>query len=76
MEAKFERLLKEHATVDFMGTVKWFLGTHFQWMVTPELVPMEDKSSTEKLVNIIREVFSNQLLIRFLFQEILIEGRL
>ncbi len=21
-----------------MGTVKWFLGTYFQWMATPELV--------------------------------------
>jgi hypothetical protein len=38
VEAKFERFLKEQATVDFMGTVEWFLGTHFQWMVTPEFV--------------------------------------
>jgi hypothetical protein len=38
VEAKFARLLKEHVTVDFMGTVKWFLGTHFQWMVSPDLV--------------------------------------
>ncbi len=38
VEAKFECLLKEYATVDFMGTIKWFLGTHFQWMVTPDLV--------------------------------------
>jgi hypothetical protein len=21
-----------------MGTVEWFLGTHFQWMITPEIV--------------------------------------
>ncbi len=39
------------------------------------IIPMEGKSSTEMLVDIIREVFSDQLLIRFLFQEILIEGR-
>ena len=38
VEAKFERLLKQEATVDFMGTVEWFLGTHFQWLVTPDLV--------------------------------------
>ena len=38
VEAWFARLLKEHVTVDFMGTVKWFLGTHFQWMVLPDLV--------------------------------------
>jgi hypothetical protein len=35
---------------------------------------MKTKSSTEMLVDIIREVFGNQLLIRFLLQEILIEG--
>ena len=38
VEAKFARLLKEYVTVDFMGTVEWFLGTHFQWMVSPDLV--------------------------------------
>jgi hypothetical protein len=38
VEAKFELPLKEEATVDFMGTVEWFLGTHFQWMVTPDLI--------------------------------------
>ncbi len=30
VEAKFECLLKEYTTVDFMGTVKWFVGMHFQ----------------------------------------------
>ncbi len=39
------------------------------------IIPMENKSRTEMLVNIIREVFGDQLLIWFLFQEILIEGR-
>jgi hypothetical protein len=29
VEAKFQRLLKQHVTVDFMGRVEWFLGTHF-----------------------------------------------
>ena len=38
VEAKFERLLKHYSTVDFMGTVEWFLGTHFQWLVTPDVV--------------------------------------
>jgi hypothetical protein len=37
-EAKFEHLLNERAMVDFMGTVKWFLGTCFQWMAMPKLV--------------------------------------
>jgi hypothetical protein len=27
----FESLLSSLITVDFMGTVEWFLGTHFQW---------------------------------------------
>jgi len=36
VEAKFARLLKEQIMLDFMGTVKWFLGTHFQWMVSPD----------------------------------------
>ena len=30
-------MLKDLITVDFMGTVKWFLGTHFQWMITPDI---------------------------------------
>ena len=30
-ERHFERLLSRLVTVDFMGTVDWFLGTHFQW---------------------------------------------
>jgi hypothetical protein len=36
VEAKFERLLQHHSTVEYMGTVEWFLGTHFQWLVTPD----------------------------------------
>ncbi len=30
VEAKFQQLLKKYITVNFMGTVEWFLGTHFQ----------------------------------------------
>jgi hypothetical protein len=33
-EEKFQRILKELVTVNFMGTVEWFLVTHFQWMIT------------------------------------------
>ena len=29
VEAKFQHLLKQQVTVDFMGRVEWFLGTHF-----------------------------------------------
>ncbi len=38
VEAKFQHLLKQQVTVDFMGRVEWFLGTHFQWSVTPDVV--------------------------------------
>ncbi len=43
--------------------------------VNKAIIPMENKSSTKMLFNIILEVFGDQLLIWFLFQEILIEGR-
>jgi hypothetical protein len=38
LEAKFQCLLKQYVTVDFMGTVEWFLGTHFQWSIIPTAV--------------------------------------
>ncbi len=38
VEKKYERLLKQYSTVNYMGTVEWFLGTHFQWLVTPGIV--------------------------------------
>jgi hypothetical protein len=38
VEAKFERFLREHITVDFLGRVEWLLGTHSQWSITPEVV--------------------------------------
>ena len=28
---RFERLLAAKLKVEFMGTVNWFLGTHFEW---------------------------------------------
>jgi hypothetical protein len=31
VERIFGQLLSSLITVDFMGTVEWFLGTHFQW---------------------------------------------
>ena len=31
VERRFEQLLSSLITVNFMGTVDWFLGTHFQW---------------------------------------------
>ncbi len=34
-EEKLQCHLKDQITVDFMGTVEWFLGTHFQWLLTP-----------------------------------------
>ena len=38
VEAEFQCLLKQQVTVDFMGRVEWFLGTHFQWSATPDVV--------------------------------------
>jgi hypothetical protein len=38
VEEKFQRLLKDLITVEFMGMVEWFLGTHFQWLLTPDRV--------------------------------------
>jgi hypothetical protein len=31
-------LLAEHCKVNFMGIVRWFLGVHFSWRITPSLV--------------------------------------
>ena len=31
IENRFERLLAAKLKVEFMGTVNWFLGTHFGW---------------------------------------------
>ncbi len=61
----------------------WISNIPFQYVnnvviqhpVIKTIIPTEGKSSMEMLVNIIREIFSNQLLIWFLFWEILLEGR-
>ena len=31
VESRFESILKDQFKIDFMGTVNWFLGTHFEW---------------------------------------------
>ncbi len=38
VKAKFQQFLKDLISADFMGTVEWFLGTHFQWLITSEEV--------------------------------------
>ena len=38
VERLFEQLLSSLVTVDFMGTIEWFLGTHFQWNKTVDEV--------------------------------------
>ena len=38
VEALFCQFLAKRCKVDFMGIVKWFLGVHFLWHVTPSLV--------------------------------------
>jgi hypothetical protein len=38
VEHLFEQLLSSLVTVNFMGTVEWFLGTHFQWSNTEDKV--------------------------------------
>jgi hypothetical protein len=38
VERRFEQLLADLVMVDFMGTVDWFLGTHFQWSSSPDSV--------------------------------------
>ncbi len=35
VENKFQRILSQLINVEFMGTVEWFLGTHFSWNITP-----------------------------------------
>ncbi len=38
VECQFKKLLTNLITVEFMGTVDWFLGTHFQWSLSPNNV--------------------------------------
>jgi hypothetical protein len=54
VEEKFQHILKELVTVNFMGRVEWFLGTHFQWMITPEIVTVH-LSQTGFAANLVKE---------------------
>jgi hypothetical protein len=36
VKRRFEQLLTNLIMVEFMGTVDWFLGTHFQWSSSPD----------------------------------------
>jgi hypothetical protein len=54
VKEKFQHILKELVTVNFMGTVEWFLGTHFQWMITPEIVTVH-LSQTGLTANLVEE---------------------
>jgi len=54
VEEKFQRILKQMITVDFMGSVEWFLGTHFQCMITPEVVSVH-LSQTGFVANLVKE---------------------
>ncbi len=38
VKRRFKQLLADLVTVDFMGTVDWFLGTHFQWSSSPDSI--------------------------------------
>ena len=41
IKKRFERLIAAKLKVKFMGTVNWFLGTHFEWVPRNQLtVPM------------------------------------
>jgi hypothetical protein len=54
VEEKFQCILKELVTVDFMGTVEWFMGTHFQLMITPEIITFH-LSQTGFAANLVKE---------------------
>ena len=55
VEEKFQRILSRLVKVDFMGTVEWFLGTHFSWRQTSE----------ETAVHMNQSGFSRNLVERF-----------
>jgi hypothetical protein len=40
IEQKIKTLLLLLVTVKFRGTVEWFLGTHFQWLATDNVVSL------------------------------------
>jgi hypothetical protein len=37
-ERRIKQLLEDLITVEFMGTIDWFLGTHFQWLYSNDAV--------------------------------------
>ena len=59
VEKQFEQLLSDKVPVDFMGTVEWFCGTHFNWKV----------SDTEVSVHLNQSGFARNLVESFNFQD-------
>ena len=59
VEEKFQHILSRLINVDVMGTVEWFLGTHFSWRQTPE----------ETAVHMNQSGFSRNLVERFDMQD-------
>ena len=55
VESKFQNILSKLVPVDFMGTVKWFLGVHFLW----------DKSNTHLSVHLNQAGFAQNLVESF-----------
>jgi hypothetical protein len=50
VKQKFETLLSSLVTVEFMGTVEWFLGTHFQWHAPDDIVSVHLSQTAAHLV--------------------------
>ncbi len=38
VEWKFELPFSQLITVEYMGTIEWFLGIHFQWLITDDII--------------------------------------
>ena len=45
VEALFEHILCKRITVNFMGSVEWFLGIHFAWRITKSTVDVHMNQS-------------------------------
>jgi hypothetical protein len=54
VEEKCQCLLKDLITVEFMGMVEWFLGTHFHWLLTPDRVDV-NLSQTRFATHLVEE---------------------
>jgi hypothetical protein len=50
----FKQLLAELVTVEFMGTLDWFLGTHFQWLSSNNKVSVH-QSQTGFAAHLVKE---------------------